>query len=126
MSLPKLLPILLFFIFLITVFMSNSNVEMQLTYYLLPHPIKVAFWELVTFCLSLGIIVAALVDFVSQIGFMRERRKLLKDDKEQKAEIQRLTESVQTLEVENEKLRSDMEGKPRVIDPPEDAEAVNP
>jgi hypothetical protein len=112
MSLPKLLPVLLFFIFLITVFMSNSGVEMQLTYYLLPHPIKVAFWELVTFCISLGIILAALVDFVSQLGMIKERKKLVKADREQKAEIAKLTESLKTLESENETLRRELDGKP--------------
>ncbi len=111
MSLPKLLPALLFVVFLITIFMTNSGVEMELNYYLLPHPIKVAFWELATFCMSLGIIIAAVIDFVSQVGAIRQRRRLVKADAEQKAEIERLTVSIQTLESENEQLKKQLEGK---------------
>jgi type II secretory pathway component PulF len=113
MSLPKLLPALLFVVFLITVFMSNSNVEMELNYYFLAHPIKVAFWELVTFCMSLGIILAASIDFLSQLSIIAERRRLTKADQEQKAEIERLTAELQTLQAENEELKKKPEGKPK-------------
>jgi hypothetical protein len=118
MSLPKLLPALLFVVFLITIFMSNSNVEMEINYYFLAHPIKVAFWELVTFCMSLGIIMAASIDFLSQLSVIAERRRLAKADKEQKAEIERLTAEIQAMESENEDLKKQLGPKAKVPQPP--------
>ena len=72
MRLIKRLLELAFVILIISLFMKNKDVELQITYFGLSAPIKVALWELVTICVSLGIIIAAVGDFMTQLKWLRE------------------------------------------------------
>lgn len=111
MKLLKRLIELAFIIFIISLFMKNKDIDLQLTYYWPSTPIKVAFWELVTFCVSLGIIIAALGDFISQVKWVGERRRLIKNDKENQSEINRLNLAVSDLESKNKQLKSELDKK---------------
>lgn len=114
MKLVKRLIELAFIIFIISLFMKNKDIEMQLSYYWPSTPIKVAFWELVTFCVSLGIIIAAIGDFITQVKWVGERRRLIKKDKEQQGEVDRLNRMVADLESKNKLLKTEHDQKPRV------------
>jgi hypothetical protein len=111
MRLVKRLIELGFGVFLITFFMKNQGIELQISYYGLSQPIKVAFWELVTFCVSLGIIIAAVGDFVTQLKWVRERRRMIKTDQEHQSVVKGLEGRIQSLEVENQSLKSDLDSK---------------
>jgi type III secretory pathway component EscU len=102
-------------IFIISLFMKNKNVEFQIDYYGLAAPIKVAFWELVTFCVALGIIVAALGDFITQIRWIGERRRMIKTDRDHKSVTDKLNAKIQSLESENRQLKSELEQKNREL-----------
>jgi hypothetical protein len=73
---------LAFVIFVLSLFMKNKDIVMQIDYYGLSAPITVAFWELVTVCVSLGIIIAAVGDFITQFKWAAERRSMRKRDSE--------------------------------------------
>jgi hypothetical protein len=111
MRLIKRLIELAFVIFVISLFMKNKDVEMQITYFWLSQPIKMAFWELVTLCVSLGIIIAAIGDFITQLKWIRERRRMIKTDQEHHSDMARLNDLVKGLESENERLRKELEQK---------------
>jgi hypothetical protein len=111
MRLVKRLIELGFGVFLITFFMKNQGIELQISYYGLSQPIKVAFWELVTFCVSLGIIIAAVGDFITQLKWLRERRRMIKTDREHQGVVKGLEGRVQSLEVENQSLKSELGAK---------------
>jgi hypothetical protein len=105
MRLVKRLIELAFAIFIITLFAKNQGLEFSINYYGLKEPLKMAFWELVIFCVSLGILICALGDFVTQLKWIKEKRRIVKRDKDHQGELNRLNERVQILEKENEKLR---------------------
>lgn len=111
MRLVKRLIELAFVILVISLFMKNKDVELQINYFLLQEPIKVAFWELVTFCVSLGIIIAAVGDFVTQWKWIRERRRMVRTDQEHQGELERLNNRIQSLESENQHLKKELEQK---------------
>lgn len=111
MRLLKRLIELAFVILVISLFMKNKDIELTINYFGLKEPIKVAFWELVTFCVSLGIIIAALGDFITQLKWIGERRRMVKTDKEHSGEVKRLTDKIKTLEKENQDLKKDIEDK---------------
>ncbi len=111
MRLVKRLIELAFVVLVISLFMMNKDVELQINYFGLQEPIKVAFWELVTFCVSLGIIIAAVGDFVTQLKWIRERRKMIKTDQDHQGEVERLSHRIQTLESENQRLKRELEQK---------------
>jgi hypothetical protein len=96
-------------VFVISVFMKNKNIELQIDYYGLKEPIKLAFWELVTFCVSLGIIIAAVGDFITQLKWIRERRKMVKRDKEHQGEVDRLNAKLLDLQENNVKLTKEVD-----------------
>jgi hypothetical protein len=100
---------LAFIILIISLFMKNKDVEFQIAYFGLSEPIKVAFWELVVFCVSIGIIIAALGDLVTQLKWRNERRSMIKSGQEHEAEIARLNGLVKGLEAENQRLNMDLE-----------------
>ncbi len=111
MRLIKRLIELAFVVFVISLFMKNKDVELQITYFWLSQPIKMAFWELVTLCVSLGIIIAAIGDFITQLKWIRERRRMIKTDQEHQGDVARLNDLVKGLESENERLRKELEQK---------------
>ena len=113
MRLVKRLIELAFVILVISLFMKNKDVELQISYFGLQEPIKVAFWELVTFCVSLGIIIAAVGDFVTQLKWIRERRRMIKTDQEHQGEVERLNDRIQAMESENQRLKRELEQKAR-------------
>lgn len=98
-------------IFIISLFMKNKNIELQIDYYGLETPLKVAFWELVTFCVAIGIIVAALGDFITQLKWMGERRRMIKTDREHSGSVGKLNTKIQALETETQRLKSELEQK---------------
>jgi len=126
MRLVKRLIELAFVILVISLFMKNKDLELQINYFFLQEPIKVAFWELVTFCVSLGIIIAAVGDFVTQWKWIRERRRMVRTDQEHQGELERLNSRIQALESENQHLKKELEQKTaettalqqRKLDPP--------
>jgi hypothetical protein len=111
MKLVKRLIELAFVILVISLFMKNKDVELQISYFGLSQPLKVAFWELVTFCVSLGIIIAALGDFVTQMKWLGERRRMIKTDKEHQSATESLNLRIQELESENGRLKGDLDRK---------------
>jgi len=111
MRLLKRLIELALVILVISLFMKNKDVELQINYFGLSAPIKVAFWELVTFCVSLGIIIAAVGDFITQFKWVRERRRMIKTDQEHQGEVTRLQGRIGELESENRRLSTELEQK---------------
>jgi uncharacterized small protein (DUF1192 family) len=121
MRLVKRLIELAFVILVMSLFMKNKDVELQINYFWLQEPLKVAFWELVTFCVSLGIIIAAVGDFVTQVKWIRERRRMVRTDQDHQGEVERLNNRIQALESEKQRLKKDLEqksGEPAALGPP--------
>jgi hypothetical protein len=116
MRLIKRLIELAFVILVISLFMKNKDIELSINYFGLQEPIKVAFWELVTFCVSLGIIIAALGDFITQLKWVGERRRMVKTDQQHSGEIKRLTDKIKSLEKENLDIKSENEEKTAEIE----------
>lgn len=102
-------------ILVISLFMKNKDIVMEINYFGLSEPIRIAFWELVTFCVSLGIIIAAFGDFITQLKWVGERRRMIKADKEHKGEVSRLTETIAKLEKENGQFKRDLEQRTREV-----------
>lgn len=111
MRLVKRLIELAFVIFVISLFMKNKDIVMDISYFGFSEPIRVHFWELVTFCVALGIIIAALGDFITQLKWVRERRRMVKNDREYQGVVDGLNEQIETLETENKQLKKDLEEK---------------
>lgn len=111
MRLIKRLIELAFVILIISLFMKNKDIELSINYFGLKEPIRLAFWELVTVCVSLGIIIAAIGDFITQLKWVRERRRMVKTDREHKGEMNRLNSKIGDLESENQRLQKDLEQK---------------
>lgn len=111
MRLVKRLIELALVILVISLFMKNKDVVLQLNYFGLAQPLTVAFWELVTFCVSLGIIIAAVGDFVTQFRWVRERRRMIKTDQEHHSEVAKLEGKIGELESENRRLSAELEQK---------------
>ena len=111
MRLVKRLIELAFVIFVISLFMKNKDIVMNISYFGFSEPITVHFWELVTFCVALGIIIAALGDFITQLKWVRERRRMIKNDREHQSVVDGLNEKVESLETENKKLKKDLDEK---------------
>ncbi len=104
-------------IFVISLFMKNSNQEVSVHYFGLPEGgLTVQFWELVTFCVALGIIIAAIADFISQMQWIRERSKLRKTDKEHQKELDDLNRKIEDLEAENRSLAAERDKKQKEIE----------
>jgi hypothetical protein len=116
MRLIKRLIELAFVILVISLFMKNKDVVLQINYFGLSEPIKVAFWELVTICVSLGIIIAAVGDFITQLKWVRERRRMVKTDKEHHQVVEGLNKQIKELQSESQKLRSELEEKSSEVD----------
>jgi chromosome segregation ATPase len=72
-------------------------------------------WELVTICVSVGIIIAAVGDFMTQLKWLRERRRMIKTDKEHQTEVDRLNTQIQGLESENKRLKGELEQKSKEL-----------
>jgi hypothetical protein len=113
MKFVKRLIELAFIIFIISLFMKNKDVEFQLAYFGLSEPIRIAFWELVITCVSIGIIIAALGDLVTQLKWRNERRRMIKSEQDHEAEIGRLNGLIKGLEAENQRLTKDLEAASR-------------
>jgi len=113
MRLIKRLIELAFVIFIISLFMKNKDVELTITYFGLAEPIKVAFWELVTFCVSVGIIVAALGDFITQLKWIGERRRMIKTDQEHQGVVDGLNKEIEQLRAETKGLQRQLTEKTR-------------
>jgi len=109
MRLIKRLIELAFVILVISLFMKNKDIVLQINYFFLPEPITVAFWELVTFCVAIGIIIAAVGDFITQLKWVRERRRMIKTDQEHQGEVNRLNDNIASLEKENQRLKGELE-----------------
>ena len=121
MRLIKRLLELAFVILIISLFMKNKDVELQITYFGLSAPIKVALWELVTICVSVGIIIAAVGDFMTQLKWLRERRRMIKTDQEHQAEVDRLNTQIQDLESDKKRLKGELEQKSKELFLPSEA-----
>ena len=119
MRLVKRLIELAFVVLVISLFMKNKDVELQINYFGLQEPVKVAFWELVTFCVSLGIIIAAVGDFITQLKWIRERRRMIRTDQEHQGEVERLNDRIQAMESETQRLKRELEQKTRESATPE-------
>ncbi len=115
MRLIKRLIELAFVILIVSLFMKNKDVELPITYFGLSEPIKLAFWELVTICVSVGIIIAAVGDFMAQLKWLRERRRMIKTDQEHQAEVDRLNAQLQGLESDNKRLKGELEAKSKEL-----------
>lgn len=102
-----------FFIFIISLLMKNKDVELQINYFGLVEPLKVAFWEVVTLCIVVGFLIAALGDFVTQIKWIREKRQMVKTHKERHAELSRLNDKIGELEAQNRSLKQNLDQKSR-------------
>ncbi|MGC8604875.1 MAG: hypothetical protein ACP5VS_14490 [Desulfomonilaceae bacterium] len=111
MRLLKRLIELAFVILIISLFMKNKDIELSINYFGLQEPIKLAFWELVTLCVSLGIIIAAIGDFITQLKWVGERRRMIKTDREHHGEVQKLNKRIGDLESDNKKLKDELEEK---------------
>jgi hypothetical protein len=111
MRLIKRLVELAFFVFLLSVFSKNMDVQLQIKYYGLTNPITVAFWELVIFCVAFGIIVAAFGDFITQLKWIGERRRMMKTDREHQGELAGLNDKIRGLETENQNLQRQLDKK---------------
>ena len=111
MRLIKRLIELAFVILIISLFMKNKDIELSINYFGLKEPIKLAFWELVTICVSLGIIIAALGDFITQLKWVRERRRMIKTDREHQGQVESLNAKINDLEAANQKLKRDVQEK---------------
>ncbi len=116
MRLIRRLVELAFVILVISLFMKNKNIELQIDYYGLKEPIKVAFWELVTFCVSVGIIIAAVGDLITQVKWLGERRRMMKRDQGHQGELDRLNVKVREMQDENQRLKKEAEAKSRELD----------
>ncbi|MGA8831851.1 MAG: hypothetical protein ACLQT6_05850 [Desulfomonilaceae bacterium] len=111
MRLIKRLIELAFVILIISLFMKNKDIELSINYFGLKEPIRLAFWELVTICVSLGIIIAALGDFITQLKWVGERRRMIKTDRGHHDEVKGLSKRISDLESENQRLQNDLEQK---------------
>jgi type III secretory pathway component EscU len=127
MRLIKRLIELAFVIFVISLFMKNKDVVLQINYFGLAEPITVAFWELVTICVSVGIIIAAVGDFITQLKWVRERRRMVKTDKEHHQVVDGLNTQIKELQAERQRLRGELEAKSEEVESMRQvAEAVVP
>jgi len=111
MRLIKRLIEVAFLLFVISLFMKNKDIVMNINYFGLSEPIPVQFWELVSFCIALGIIVAAVGDFITQLKWVKERRRMMKTDQEHQGVVNGLNEKVESLQKENQRLKQDLEQK---------------
>lgn len=116
MRLIKRLIELAFVLLVLSFLMKNKNVDLNITYYGLSEPITVQFWELVLFLVSLGIIIAALGDFISQIKWVRERSRMIKTDKEHKKVVDDLNKKIDDLAAENERLSKNLTDTTRKLE----------
>ncbi|MGC8657992.1 MAG: hypothetical protein ACP5U1_02865 [Desulfomonilaceae bacterium] len=111
MRLIKRLIELAFVILIISLFMKNKDIELSINYFGLKEPIRLAFWELVTICVSLGIIIAAIGDFITQLKWVGERRRMIKTDREHAGEVAGFKKTISNLESENKRLQIELEEK---------------
>ena len=111
MRLIKRLIELAFVILIISLFMKNKDIELSINYFGLKEPIKIAFWELVTLCVSVGIIIAALGDFITQLKWVRERRRMVKTDREHLGDVARLNEKISDLESHLQRIQKELDQK---------------
>jgi hypothetical protein len=116
MRLIKRLFELAVFLFFISLFMMNKDVSLDFHYFGLKQPIKLAFWELVTISVSIGIIVAAVGDFLSQLKWLAERRRLNKQAREHQQVVDGLNARIEELEADNNRMRNELELRPPGID----------
>jgi hypothetical protein len=123
MKLVKRLIELAFGVFLLTLFALNSDVMISIRYYGLREPITVRFFELVLFCVSLGILLAAFGDFITQLRWIGERRRLVKKDKEHQAQVDNLTGRASEVEDENARLKRNNEALQKKVSDLEAAQA---
>ncbi len=98
-------------LFVISLFMKNKDIVMNINYFGLSEPITVQFWELVSLCIALGIIVAAVGDFITQLKWVKERRRMIKTDQEHQSVVNGLNEKVESLQTENQRLKNDLDQK---------------
>ena len=111
MRLIKRLIELAFVILIISLFMKNKDIELSINYFGLKEPIKLAFWEMVTLCVSVGIIIAALGDFITQLKWVRERRRMVKTDREHLGDVARLNEKISDLESHLQRIQKELDKK---------------
>lgn len=113
MKLVKRVIIIVLVVFFLTVAGKNLGVEIPVTYYGLDKPIKIAFWELVLFCGAVGFIVAAFLDFLTQLKWSAERRRMVKTDKEHQTVVDGLKQTIANLETEKRRLEKEVASLPK-------------
>lgn len=111
MRLLKRLIELAFVIFVISLFMKNKDIVMSINYFGLSEPLTVQFWELVTFCVAIGIIIAAVGDFITQLKWIGERRRMIKTDREHQGVVDDLSQRIAALDSENQRLKKELDQK---------------
>lgn len=112
MKLIKRIIELVLVMMVITLFMMNKDVVMSINLFgLTQEPLQVSFWVLVTICVSLGIFIAAVGDFVTQLQWHKERKRMIKTDKEHETVVKDLEAKIETLSVENERLAKELESE---------------
>jgi hypothetical protein len=98
-------------VLMLILFSMNMDQSVQVKYFGLPQPITVQFWELVLFCVAFGIIIAAFGDFITQLKWLSERRRMMKTDREHQAEVQKLSDKIRELEAESGRVQRELEHK---------------
>jgi len=116
MRLIKRLIELAFVLLIISLFMKNKDVMVPVDYFGLAQPITFAFWELVTLCVSGGIIIAAVGDFITQFKWIRERNRMMKTAAEHVHVVEDLHRQIQQLESESQMLKKDLEEKTELLE----------
>ncbi|MDQ1238665.1 MAG: hypothetical protein QG577_850 [Thermodesulfobacteriota bacterium] len=111
MKLAKRLLALAFVVFVITLFMFNKDLKVSIGYFGLSGPIDIPFWIIVTACFSLGFLIVAIIDSVSQLKWIREQRNWAKIDKERTEQIDKVNTALRSLEDLNRQLKADLERK---------------
>jgi uncharacterized integral membrane protein len=110
MKLVKRILELVLVILIITLFMMNKDVQMSINLFgITEEPLRVSFWALVTVCIAVGILIAAIGDFVTQMQWRRERKRMIKTDQEHSKVVKDLEAKVDALVAENERLTKELE-----------------
>jgi hypothetical protein len=111
MKLAKRLLALAFVVFVITLLMFNKDLKISVGYFGLPGPIDIPFWIIVTTCFSLGFLIVAIIDSISQLQWIREQRNWARIDKERTEQIDKVNTALRSLEDLNRQMKADLERK---------------
>ncbi len=83
----------------IVLFMLNKEVQVDVNFFGIELK-QVDFWILVTVCVSVGILIAAIADFLNQLKWRKEKRTMVKADRERSDVEKDLKQRIEDLEKE--------------------------